>query len=268
MFLRLLIIETRKTLKHPALWLGLAALLFLLGSFIFISHLQVANGFRAASGGLEKDLLSGLAFFNWIGVLVYAVIGAVIAAFDYPDRSIQLWLTRGVTRSLLLVARLTVILLFGLVIVGFSLMSLVGLGVLSRTLFFGTVDVSNLNLVALLPVTLRLFWGAVPYLALTASFAVLSRSPLFAAGGTIVYGSVLEMLAMKAGDKFPMLVRYLPASLAQVLQTRNALIDRTAQFPVQVGSMSESQAALAIGVLFLLLSLTSLVIFSRQDLGG
>lgn len=268
MFLRLLIIETRKTLKHPALWLGLAALVFLLSSFVLISHLQVANGFHKSSGGLEKDLLSGLAFFNWIGVLVYAVIGAVLAAFDYPDRSIQLWLTRGVTRPLLLFARLTVIMLFGLGVVGFSVVSLLSLGILSRTLFFGTVDASNLNPVVLLPATLRVFWGAIPYLTLTALFAVATRSPLFAAGGTIVYGSVLEMLAIKAGDKFPILVRYLPASLAQVLQTQNTLIDRTAQLPVQVDNMSQPQAAFAIGVLFVLLSLTSLVIFSYQDLGG
>lgn len=268
MFLRLLIIETRKTLKHPALWLGLAALLFLLASFVFISHLQVANGFRKPSGGLEKDLLSGLAFFNWIGVLVYAVIAAVISAFDYPDRSIQLWLTRGATRPVLLFARLTVMLLFGLAIVGFALISVLTLGIFSRTVFFGVVDASNLNLAALLPVMLRVFWGAAPYLALTALFAVISRSPLFAAGGTIVYGSVLEMLAIKAGDKFPMLVRYLPGSLAQALQTRNALIDRAAHLPVQTSLMSETQAALAIGVLFILLSMTSLIIFSRQDLGG
>ncbi len=31
MFLRLLLIETRKTFKHPALWIGLAGLVLLLG---------------------------------------------------------------------------------------------------------------------------------------------------------------------------------------------------------------------------------------------
>jgi hypothetical protein len=268
MFLRLLTIEVRKTLKHPALWLGLAALLFLFGMFMLISHLQVANGFRKASGGLEKDLITGLAFYNWISVLVYAVIGAVIAAFDYPDRSIQLWLTRGVTRPTLLFARLTTSLFFGLMIVGFALVSLLGLSALSRTLFFGTIDASGLNVAALLPVGVRLFWSAVPYLALTVLLAVVSRSPLFAAGGTIVYGSVFEMLAMKAGDKFPMLVRYLPASLAQALQTHNALLDHAASLPAQASGIAELQTVFAIGVLFILLSMTSLVIFSRQDLGG
>jgi ABC-type transport system involved in multi-copper enzyme maturation permease subunit len=269
MFLRLLTIETRKTLKHPALWLGLAALLFLFGIFTLISHLQIANGYRTESGGLEMDLISGLAFFNWIGVLVYAVTASVIAAFDYPDRSIQLWLTRGVTRPILLIARLTVILFFGLAMICFAVAALLGLGALSRTLIFGVVDASDLNWSALLPVILRVFWGAVPYLALTVLFAIVSRSPIFAAGGTIVYGSVLERLAMQASHKFPALVRYLPASWSQVLQTFNAAIDRTSlPLPADPASMPETRAILMIGILFIALTATSLVIFSRQDLGG
>lgn len=93
MFLRLLAIETRKTLKHPTLWIGLGALVFLLAFIVFINHAQIASGYEPAVGGLERDLLKGLAFFNWIGIMVYAVTASVIAAFDYPDRSIQLWLT-------------------------------------------------------------------------------------------------------------------------------------------------------------------------------
>ena len=72
MFLRLLAIETCKTLKHPALWIGLGALIFLLAIFMLTNHVQIAGGYESANGGLEQDLLKGLAFFNWIGVLVYA----------------------------------------------------------------------------------------------------------------------------------------------------------------------------------------------------
>ena len=181
MFLHMLGIEIRKTLRHPALWMGLAALLFLFGVFLWVSHLQVARGELTASGGLEEDLLTGLALYNWISVLVYAVTASVIAAFDYPDRSIQLWLARGVTRPILLAARLTAILFFGLMIVCFTFAALVGLGALSRMFVFGTVESSQLNPSGFLPVILRVSWGGVPYLALTVLFAVVSRSPLFAA---------------------------------------------------------------------------------------
>jgi len=269
MFMRLLIIETRKTLKHPALWVGMAALTFLLGFAMLVNHFQIANGYQPADGGLEKDLLFGLAFFNWIGVLVYAVVGSVISAFDYPDRSIQLWLTRGLFRPVFLFARLTAILFFGLLMVVFTIIAILGLGALSRSLFFGIVDTSNLNLSALPLVTLRVFWTSLPYLMLTVIFAIVSRSPMFAAGGTIVYGSVVELLAPNLSSKFPTLVRYLPASLSQVLQEQNTILDRTAlPLPLDASIMPEPRAVILIGVISLILSITSLVIFSRQDLGG
>lgn len=269
MFLRMLVIEVRKTLKHPAFWIGLGALSFLLAAFLLISHMQITGGYASASGGLEQDLLKGLAFFNWIGVLVYAVTGSVIAAFDYPDRSIQLWLTRGVRRPVLLFARLATVLFFGLMIVCFAVAVMLGLGALSRILFFRTVDAANLNLPAVLPVTLRVFWGSVPYLALTVLLAVLSRSPLFAAGGTIVYASVFEFFAAGLSDTFPTLVRSLPASLAQVLQAHNTVLDRAAAaLPLETTMTPEPRAILMIGLIGICLGIASQIIFSRQDLGG
>ena len=268
-FLRLLTIETRKTFKHPALWIGLGALVFLLGLFMLTNHIQIARGYQSASGGLEQDLLRGLAFYDWISVLVYAVTASVIAAFDYPDRSIQLWLTRGVARPILLFARLTIILFFGLMIICVAVAAILGFGTLSRMLFFGVVNASNLNLPALLPVILRVFWGAMPYFALTVLLAVVSRSPLFAAGGTIVYGSVFELYVTRLSSRFPTVVRYLPASLSQALQTHNTSLDRaTPPLPLDAAIITEPRAILLIGLLFLLLSMASLVIFSRQDLGG
>jgi ABC-type transport system involved in multi-copper enzyme maturation permease subunit len=140
MFLRLLAIETRKTLKHPALWIGLGGLVFLLSLVTLIEHAQIANGYQPANGGLERDLLTGLSYFSWIGILVYAVTASVISAFDYPDRSIQLWLTRGVTRSMLLLSRLIVTLFFGLMLVCFAVFSILVIASLSRLVFFGNVD--------------------------------------------------------------------------------------------------------------------------------
>jgi hypothetical protein len=138
---------------------------------------------------------------------------------------------------------------------------------LSRLLLFGSVNASNLNPAALLPAILRVFWAALPYLALTVLFAVISRSPLFAAGGTIVYGTVLEPLLARLGDRFPNLVPYLPAQLAQVLQMHNLALNRLA-LPLDAALMPEARAILAIGLIFIALGAISLAIFSRQDLGG
>ncbi len=269
MFLRLLSIESRKTLKHPALWMGMCGLLFLLGCAILIKHVWILNNHEDGSGGLEKDLLDGLVFFNWFSILVYAVTGAVIAAFDYTDRSIQLWLMRGVTRSVLLSARLAAILLFTFLIVGVTALAVLGLGALSRSGFFGVVETSNLNLAALLPAVLRVFWSSLPYLALSAFLGVISRSPFFAAGGTIVYGSVIEQFIPALSARVPWLTRFLPGSLSHALQSSNSALDLSTR-PLSMESIPvpELQVVLLIGGIFLLLSIASLVIFSRQDLGG
>lgn len=269
MFWRALLVEIRKTLWNPALWLGLGGLLFLFACAILIRHLQIARGYAGDAGGLESDLLEGLLLFHWIGILVYAVTGAVIAAFDYLDRSIQLWLSRGVRRSVLLSARLITILLVTLGIVTFSVVALLGVAALSRGLFFGEVDVTQLHLAALPPAVLRVFWGALPYLALTVLLAVASRSPFFAAGGTVVYGTVIEPFLPALIGRWPGLLDYVPGNLARTLHQYNAAVALgAAPLSTDTFLMSQWEAALLIGALFLLLSFAALAIFSRQDLGG
>ncbi len=266
MFLRQIFIETRKTLAHPALWLGLGGLSLLLAGFVLVEHAQIIHSYRPANGGLERDLIDGLAFYGWIGSLVYAISAAVIVAFDYPDRSIQLWLMRGQSRPTLLFARLVVVLLFGLLLVFFVIAALLAEASISRMLFFGQVDVSRMNWAALLPAALRVFWTSLPYLMLTALLAVVSRSPLFAAGGTVVYATVLERLLGSLADRFPTLIRHLPASLGWAMQEYNLALDHTAQLAAP--AMPEMRAAAFLGLMAVALTAAAIIIFTRQDLGG
>jgi ABC-type transport system involved in multi-copper enzyme maturation permease subunit len=269
MFWRALFVETRKTLRNPALWLGLGGLLFLFTCAVLIRHLQISRGYAGDPGGLESDLVEWLLLFHWIGILVYAVTGAVIAAFDYLDRSIQLWLVRGVRRSVLLCARLTTILVVTLGIVVFSVGTFLGIAALSRSLFFGYVDAAELHLAALPLAVLRVYWSSLPYLALTVLLAVVSRSPFFAAGGTVVYGTVVEPFLPALIGRLPGLMQFVPGSLARTLHQYNAALDLgAAPLATDAALLSQWEAVLLIGVLFLLLSFAALVIFSRQDLGG
>jgi hypothetical protein len=267
MFLRQISIEFRKTARHPALWIGLAALLLLIAFLMFIHHSQIKYGFLPAQGGLEKDLLAGMSFYNWISGFVYAVSASVIIAYDYAD--LRLWLTRGLSRPSLLFARLAVILLICGLLVFLSIAANLGFAVLSRTIFFGVADGSNLNKNAILPVILRTLWSALPYLSLTVLMAVLSRSAIFAAGAMIVYANVIERLLLSLSDRFPWLARYLPGALALVLQRENYKLDQAASLPVLLtGSLTEPQAMLVIGLLSSIVLALSLLVFSRQDLGG
>lgn len=269
MFLRLLVIEMRKTLKHPALWSGLGALLLLLAGMVVIEHAQVAYGYRPISGGLEQDMLTNLLLFTWIGIFMYAVAASVISAFDFPDRSLQIWLTRGAPRQLLLLTRLALVLVFNFILVSLAILALAGLAALSRSLFFGCVDASHFNQAALFSVILCTFWSSLPYLALTVLLAILSRSPLFAAGGTIVFARVFEPLLGRLDDQFPQIIQYLPGRLVHVLLSGSIALDRTALIPApDPNSLSQLHAALSAGIIYIVLSLISLVIFSRQDFGG
>ena len=262
-------IEIQKTRRNPAFWLGLGTLTLLLGIFTLANHFQTSQSSTPVPANLAQDLLYGISNLNFLGVLVYAVSAAVIVAFDYPDRSLQLWLTRGIPRAQLLIARLVTILIFGLLLVTLMVLLTLGFVVFAQWIFFGKVVTENLSW-GILPVTiLRLFWSALPYLSLTLLCAVISRSPLIAAVSTIIYGTVLENLLLRLGDNYPRILQYLPAQLVQIVQFNNYTLDRSAPliaFPAN--TMTPLHAALVIGLISIILSGIALVIFSRQDLGG
>jgi ABC-type transport system involved in multi-copper enzyme maturation permease subunit len=235
--------------------------------YTVVHHSQIKYGFVPPEGGLEKDLLAGLTFYSWVCGFVYAVAASVIMAYDYPD--LRLWLTRGLPRPALLLARLTVILLVCGLSICLSIFATIGFAALLRGLLFGKMDASQLNLDAVLPVILNLFWSSLPYLAFTVFLAVVSRSATFAAGAMIVYSTVLEKLLLSASDRYPILTRYLPGQLAIILQANNFSLDRTAVKPVLDATwFTVPQASLAIGILFFVLCGLSILVFSRQDLGG
>lgn len=266
MFLRQIYIETRKTFAQPALWLGLVGLTLLLGVFTFIEHTQIAHGSNSFQGGLESDLISALAFYSWIGSLVYGVCAAVITANDYTDRSIQVWLARGLPRSVLLLTRLTVVFIFGFLLVIYVVLVSLILAALSRLAFFGRVDAALLDWLALGPAVLRVFSGALPYLALTVLVAILTRSPVYSAAGTVIYATVLEGLLASQADRFPVLVRYLPGQLARGL-LENLMDLNLAASPAML-TVSEPRAVLCLVVMSAALAVIALLVFTRQDLGG
>lgn len=272
MFPRLLTIETRKLFKHPLLWLEFAALLGIFGLYFAARYAMLANAVRNGlvnTRGLELDLQIGLGLFSFLSILFYGATAALVSAYDFPDRGVQVWLARGVPRPLLMLARLVVVLFFGFILVTITILVTLGLAALMRTLFLGGYSAQNLDWAQVFPASLRIFWGATPYLALTVLFAAISRSPLFAAGGVLVFRTVVENLLLNLSDRLPHLTRLLPSQLAFVLTFYTYPLDRTAKVMNLTDQfLTEPQAALAIGALLLLFGSLSIVIFSHQDWGG
>jgi hypothetical protein len=272
MFLSLLSIETRKLLKHPLLWLGLAGLIGFFALYFAARYATMSTAVHNGlvdTRGLELDLQIGIGLFSFLSILFYGATAALVSAYDFTDRGVQMWLVRGVPRPLLMLARLLVVLAFGFVLVTVAAGLSLGFGALMRSIFLGSYSAQNLNWTEIFPAILRVFWGATPYLALTILLAAISRSPLFAAGGVLVFRTVLENLLFRLADRFPYFTRLLPSQLAFVLEFYTYPIDRTAK-AMHLGDtfLTEPQAALAIGVLLLLCGGLSVVIFSRQDWGG
>ncbi len=255
MFLRLLDIESRKLLKHPLAWLELAGVPAILALYFATRYLVVSPAARqgwSSGQGLTSDLQGGLDLFRMAGILFYASTAAFIAAYDLPERGLQMWLARGVPRPLLLLARLELVLAAGFLLVIVAAAASLGEGALARAIFVGDYTAPRLDWFQLSTSILHSFWGAVPYLGLTLLLAVGSRSPLFAAGGAVVFRTVVENVALGLSDRFPALVRFLPAQLELGLQHH----------------ATEAQAALLIGLLLLCFTTLALAIFSRQDWGG
>lgn len=272
MFLHLLISEARKLLKHPILWTALGILVLIYIAYFTVRYTFISESVRNGlvdTRGLELDLQVGLGLFSNISILFYAAIAALISAYDYPDRSIQMWLTRGVPRALLLKVRLVITLTLGFLLIVFLFASILGLAMLSRTLFLGSFTAQNLNWEQLLPATLRIFAASIPYLALTVLIGVASRSPLFAVGGTLVFVTIVENLLQGWSDNYPMLIQFIPSHLSQVLYFNNYAIDRTAPPMMLAGAyLNEVQVFITIGIFLMVFSALSIGIFSRQDLGG
>jgi ABC-type transport system involved in multi-copper enzyme maturation permease subunit len=272
MFLRLLTIETRKLFKNPILWVELGILALIFVAYFTVRYVIIAEAVRNGlmnTRGLELDLQVGLGLFGNFSVLFYAATAAIISAYDYPDRSIQMWLTRGVPRALLLLARVVMILVVCLLLTIYIIGMILALAMLMRAAFLGGFTAQNLNWMQLILAVLRIFAASIPYLALTVLLGVISRSPLFAAGGTLVFVTVVEKLLEGWSDNYPALIQFIPSHLAQLLQFNTYALDRTARPMILVGAyLNEPQAFLSIGILLLVFSALSLVIFSRQDLGG
>lgn len=272
MFIKLLTIETRKLVKNPILWAeaGVLALIFVI--YFIVRYAIIAEAVRNGlvdTRGLELDLQVGLGLFSNFSMIFFAATAAIVSAYDYPDRSIQMWLVRGVPRSLLFLVRMVVVLGLGLLLIAFLFAAILGIAALSRAAFLGGFTAENLNWAQILPAILRQFAAAVPYLAITVLFGVVSRSPLFAAAATIVYATVGELLLDRLSDNYPKLIQFLPSHLAQLLKFNTYLLDRNA-IPMKLGGayLAEPQVFLSIGIILLVCGTLSLLIFSRQDLGG
>jgi ABC-type transport system involved in multi-copper enzyme maturation permease subunit len=199
------------------------------------------------------------------GLFIIILVGAITAQ-EYTWRTLHLWLSRGIPRSLLMIGKFASFLLPALVIV----LSAVFAGGIVTALFSihlnGSLQHEQINIVNLGLSILRTTYTLLPYGALTFLLAVASRSTAAAISGGLAYVLLLEDILIQVlgllEEPISQLMDFLPGSMVKILMSLN-------QAPVEgvnTGSMTPLNAAIGIGAWTLFFFGLSLIIFHRQDL--
>jgi ABC-type transport system involved in multi-copper enzyme maturation permease subunit len=271
MFWHLLQMESDKIFRRRLLWIGLIiAITPMVIAFIAFLHFTPAK-YWIWPGGMT----SALAFANGFspgygyGAYLVAVVVGVMTAQEYSWHTMQLWLSHGIPRSLLLLAKFTMSLLTVLVVVlAFTLVGAITSIALAHWVHGSSV---SLNIISLLMSYLRTCYGILPYVGLTFLLVVLTRSAATAVTGIVLFMLAIELpltlLLPVLGENYAHIAQYLPASLAQTLndQNYNAAHLTTTTF-ISAGHASPTSAAICIAVYTLILLGISLWVFQRQNL--
>jgi ABC-type transport system involved in multi-copper enzyme maturation permease subunit len=257
------------------LWLGLLitllpGILFLMISF-YAGRSVVPVQVVIWPGGLTSMLAFANGYFAGAGYVAYffAIITTLMISQEYSWRTMQLWLSRGASRPLLLTAKFALALLCLLVTgIAFSLVgSMVAL--IQAYQLNGGVTIQGSEIGVVLLNTLRTTYGVLPYVALAFLLAVAGRS-LMTVIALPLYMIVIELPLNIFLPMFGMgkLVSYLPVGLAQTLNYQNYV---TAHMNTQGLSGSEgdpSVALILIPVYTVVFFGAALWIFQRQDLNS
>jgi ABC-type transport system involved in multi-copper enzyme maturation permease subunit len=271
MFWNILSVENTKILKRRIIWVEmgiLAALIIGLYTIIYITirstneqampnqaRQQVMNVIKWP-GALESSLSMGSG--NSLGGLLLIVLVGAATAQEYTWRTMHLWLSQGLPRSLLLLAKFTAILVPILLIVVTPLIIGGGITAIFTLLMDKSLPLGQIQFWNLMMSVLRTAYTLLPYAALTFMLAIVTRSTAAAIGIGLAYGLLIESVASTVftllGGFLRDIVAYLPGSLAEGLLKLN----QTSAAPVP------SAIGLAVWtIVFIGLAILS---FQRQDM--
>ncbi|MFZ6030678.1 MAG: ABC transporter permease subunit [Chloroflexota bacterium] len=282
MFWNLLIIENTKTLRRPMLWIELLFLaLLIVALFAAMSATSVHNANENISieeqealragvawpGGLLQAL--GMASGSGLGGLLIVILSGAITAQEYTWRTMQFWLSRGVSRSTLLAAKATAMLVPIAMIVATAL--LVG-GTVSGVftlLLDGSLHAEQVDPGALLLSLLRTAYSIFPYAGLAFLLGIATRSTAASIGGALTYLLLLENLLVQGlallGGVAAKASACLPGSLASALLAQNKVTSNVAAAQAADPWLA-SAAALGIAAWTVAFIAAARLIFRRQDL--
>ncbi|GER91636.1 hypothetical protein KDW_57980 [Dictyobacter vulcani] len=153
------------------------------------------------------------------------IITGIVFAQEYSWGTLRLWLSKGIARTQLFVAKGVLAIFTVLLIVGVCLLSVALLSLFFSIQLQHKVHLEQLDVLQLLLAYLRTIYALLPYAALTLLLVVLTRSGIIAVGGAIAFSTIFEgllkSLAPRLGSGFMHIVFYLPSGLASTLSSQN-----------------------------------------------
>ncbi|GCE22300.1 hypothetical protein [Dictyobacter kobayashii] len=230
MLWRVLQLEKDKVFGRPILWIELAILTLII-VLIDVAQYAFTQLLPANASAPIVDMLvwpSGLvqsmqfAGPHSLGGILLTIIVAVITAREYSWRTFHLWLSRGVSRLILIEAKCIINVLL---IVTMVVTSIVVSGILTAilTLLLNhslTMDLDHIKLFAIN--FLITDYVLLPYVALAFMLTIISRSSILAIGVGLAFlllvESILYTTLMLVGGTWMHIAQYLPIGIEASLK--------------------------------------------------
>lgn len=287
MFWQLFVIENRKLIKRPMLWIELGALaviVTMLFCLLYVAIRQSATQQTPETMAAIKASLSwpqglqqalGMVAGNGLGGLLVIILVGAVTAQEYTWRTLHLMVSRGVPRTTLLSAKFAATLMPALLIVLVALFS-GGLvtGLLSLNLN-GSLHADQVHWGQLLLTVLRNTYTLLPYAGLAFMLAIATHSVAATIGIALAYALLIEgilvSLVLQFGGAVSKVLVYLPSSLATGLLRLNQVslsigINTDNSMMPKMPWLEPVPAVIGIAVWALIFFAVALLIFRRQDL--
>ena len=283
MFWNVILNENIKIFKRRLFWveiilLALIVLGILLALFITVETDRNGSGLLSDERSMLLETLTWpeawsnvIQFAGWdgFGPLFLIILVGAVTAQEYNWRTLHISLSRGISRPVLVMAKLTALFIAGLLIVS----TVLAAGGITTAIFSkminGSLNLHQLDIAHMFSSIGRAIFTMLPYGCLAFMLAVASRSTVVAISGGLVYVLVLENLIMSSagllGERFSQLVLYLPGGLANSLVIlNNASLGMESSSEMNI--VSPVHAVVGITAWTLLFIGLSLWVFQRQDL--
>jgi ABC-type transport system involved in multi-copper enzyme maturation permease subunit len=275
-FWNLVAIELEKTVKRPlflfflGLLVGLLLFIFLGGLFAFelVSDPQLKLSLKQGLAGAAGVELA-LALAQSLGGFSLLILTAAIATSEYQWRTLHLYLSHGVGRTILLGAKFTALAAIAFL---FILVSLVlGLALaLPLTIPMGG-EVASADIGALFLQAPRFFLALLPCIAIAFPIAILTRSIAATNTITLLYVFIIEPVLAAAGNfsdtPLSRLALYLPFQLTQAAirpMPTNIPEERMEEFMKLF--VTQNFAAFGITLWVIILAIAAWFLLRQQDL--